>query len=139
MLSSLQCSTCCISDANLVACMALACVCVCTWSRVSPLPVHAVRLLSVTLATPSRHVQVPAAQPRDLDKVTVAADGEPNQTAIDAYAPKKPHLDLKRDAAKSLQKLDRATQRAIDELRVELELQQGQLLDPNDGTAAAGA
>lgn len=85
-------------------------------------------------------MQVPAAQPRDLDRVTIAADAEPNQSAIDAYAPKKPHLDLKRDAAKSLRKLERATQRAIDELRVELELQQGQVLgEGGDGGAAAGA
>jgi len=46
-----------------------------------------------------------------------------DQTAINAFAPKKPHQDLKRDVAKALRKLDRQTQRAIDELRVELELQ----------------
>lgn len=70
--------------------------------------------------------QIPAAKPRALDEPAPAPAQEAEQTAIDAYAPKKPHLDLKRDAARSLRKLERATQRAIDELRVELQLQEGQ-------------
>ena len=75
-----------------------------------------------------------AAKPRALDAAAVAVDTAtaPQQTAIDAYAPKKPHMDLKRDAAKSLRKLERATQRAIDEMRVELELQEGAALPAGD-------
>lgn len=90
---------------------------------------------------PEPALQVPAAKARALDTVTVAPDDPAaKQTAIDAYAPKKPHMDLKRDAARSLRKLDRETQRAIDELRVEVELQQGDALqNREDGVAAAGA
>ena len=78
-----------------------------------------------------------AAKPRALDAAAVAADVDaaPQQTAIDAYAPKKPHMDLKRDAAKSLRKLERVTQRAIDEMRVELELQKGAALPAGDEPA----
>jgi hypothetical protein len=72
--------------------------------------------------------QVPAAKPRALDapKLSQQSDGEDRKSAIDAYAPKKPHLDLKKDVSKSLRKLERATQRAIDELLVELHMQKGQ-------------
>lgn len=42
------------------------------------------------------------------------------QDVIEAYAPKKPHLDLKRDVAKRLAKLERKTQQAIWELAQEL-------------------
>ena len=82
-------------------------------------------------------VQVAAAKPRPLDAAKPAPLPEPAQqrTAIDEYAPKKPHADLKRDASKSLRKLERATQRAIDELRVELELEQGSALRAENGAA----
>lgn len=86
-------------------------------------------------------MQVAAAKPRALDAATIKPaepSSQPNETAIDAYAPKRPHMDLKRDAAKSLRKLERATQRAIDELRVELELQDGAAI-PADGQVVNGA
>lgn len=81
---------------------------------------------------------MPAAKPRALDapKPTGRLDGADKQSAIDSYAPKKPHLDLKKDVAKSLRKLERATQRAIDELYLELQLQEGQAIAGED--AAAG-
>lgn len=71
-------------------------------------------------------MQKEAAKPRELDvptRSTLAEVIKDDQTAIDAFAPKKPHMDLKRDVAKALRKLERQTQRAIDELRVEVELQ----------------
>lgn len=71
-------------------------------------------------------MQKEAAKPRELDAPKPSALAQvtkDDQTAIDAFAPKKPHLDLKRDVAKALRKLQRQTQHAIDDLRVELELQ----------------
>jgi hypothetical protein len=71
-------------------------------------------------------VQKEASKPRELDAPapsTLVEAIKDDQTAIDAFAPKKPHLDLKRDVAKALRKLERQTQRAIDDLRIELELQ----------------
>ena len=75
-------------------------------------------------------MQVPAAKPQALPPATItpATDAAAQHTALDAFAPKKPHLDLQRDASKALRKLERATQRAIDELRVEVELQEGHAL-----------
>lgn len=72
------------------------------------------------------HERVEAAKARPLDE-PAAEGGAPRtqQEIIESYAPKKPHLDLKRDAAKRLRRLERATQRAIDELRVEVELEEG--------------
>lgn len=70
-------------------------------------------------------IQKDASKPRELDapaSSTLADVIKDDQTAIQAFAPKKPHMDLKRDVAKSLRKLERATAQAIDELRVELEL-----------------
>jgi hypothetical protein len=74
--------------------------------------------------------------PRDLDTATItpATEEQDHQTAIDAYAPKKPHLDLKRDASTAMRKLQRATQQAIDELRVELELQEGEAVAGQEAT-----
>lgn len=71
-------------------------------------------------------LQKEASKPRELDapaSSTLADVIKDDQTAIDAFAPKKPHMDLKRDVSKSLRKLERGTALAIDELRVELELQ----------------
>lgn len=71
-------------------------------------------------------MQKEAAKPRELDAPKPSALAEvtkDDQTAIDAFAPKKPHVDLKRDIGKALRKLERQTQRAVDELRIELELQ----------------
>lgn len=72
-------------------------------------------------------MQKEASKPRELDAPaasTLAEAIKDDQSAIDAFAPKKPHMDLKRDVAKSLRKLERRTAQAIDELRVELELQE---------------
>lgn len=79
-------------------------------------------------------MQVPAAKSRHLDAPDMTAPRVDRVAAVDEYAPKKPHLDLKRDIAKKLHKLDRETQRAIDELGAELALQQ-----QREATQAAGA
>lgn len=66
-------------------------------------------------------LQVPAAKAPELDAPTTEADAPmTQQDVIEAYAPKKPHLDLKRDVAKRLAKLERKTQQAIWELAQEL-------------------
>lgn len=70
-------------------------------------------------------LQKEASKPRELDapsSSTLIEAIKDDQTALDAFAPKKPHMDLKRDVARSLKRLERSTARAIDELRVELEL-----------------
>lgn len=75
---------------------------------------------------PQLCAQKEAAKPRELDAPkpsTLAEVTKDDQTAIDAFAPKKPHQDLKRDIAKAMRRLERQTQRAIDDLKVELELQ----------------
>lgn len=72
-------------------------------------------------------LQKEASKPRELDAPaasTLAEAIKDDQTAIDAFAPKRPHMDLKRDVGKSLRKLERRAAQAIDELRVELEMQE---------------
>jgi hypothetical protein len=75
-------------------------------------------------------MQKEASKPRELDKPaasTLADVLKDDRTAIQAFAPKKPHMDLKRDVAKSLRKLEHATAEAIYELKVELEMQENEL------------
>ena len=74
-------------------------------------------------------LQKEASKPRELDAPaasTLAEAIKDDQSAIDAFAPKKPHMDLKRDVGRQLRKLDRRTAQAIDELRVELEMQEAE-------------